>query len=86
MAENRAAPQQPALQIMQSATINPMAKFCPHAKVGTSISIRWNNWQSDFDMYLTASGITDTKRQRALLLETLGLHDADCNGDSETAN
>ena len=69
MSDDEAAPQQQlAVQIMQSVTINPMAEFCPDAKVATSIAIRWNNWQSDFDMYLTASGITDTKRQRALLL------------------
>ena len=73
MSDDEAEPQQqPAVQIMQSVTINPMAEFCPDAKVGTSIAIRWNNWQSDFDMYLTASGITDTKRQRALLLYQAG--------------
>ena len=73
MSDDEAAPQQqPAVQIMQSVNINPMAEFCPDAKVGTSIAIRWNNWQSDFDMYLTASGITDTKRQRALLLYQAG--------------
>ena len=73
MSDDEAAPQQqPAVQIMQSVTINPMAEFCPDAKVGTSIAIRWNNWQSDFDMYLTGSGITDTKRQRALLLYQAG--------------
>ena len=68
MADDEAAPQQLVVQIMQSVTVNPMAEFCPDAKVGTSIAIRWNNWQSDFDMYLTESGITDTKRQRALPL------------------
>ena len=72
MADDEAAPQQLVVQIMQSVTINPMAEFCPDAKVGTSIAIRWNNWQSDFDMYLTESGITDTKRQRALLLYQAG--------------
>ena len=51
MSDGEAAPQQqPAVQIMQSVTINPMAEFCPDAEVGTSIAIRWNNWQSDFDM------------------------------------
>ena len=73
MFDDEAAPQQQsALQIMQSVNINPMAEFCPDAKVGTSIAISWNNWQSDFDMYLTAIGITDTKRQRALLLYQAG--------------
>ena len=42
MSDDEAAPQQqPAVQIMQSVTINPMAEFCPDAKVGTSIAIRW---------------------------------------------
>ena len=31
-----------------------------------------SNWQSDFEMYLTASGITDPKRKRALLLYQAG--------------
>jgi hypothetical protein len=33
-----------------------------------SLSTRWNNWQSDFEMYITASGIMDSKQKRALLL------------------
>ncbi|CAB3996492.1 PREDICTED: uncharacterized protein LOC107336737 [Paramuricea clavata] len=64
--------QQPAVQIMQSVTITPMPEFCPDAKIGTSLSTRWNNWQSDFEMYITASGITDPKRKRALLLYQAG--------------
>ena len=60
--------QQPApVQIMQSVTITPMPEFSPDVKLGTSIATRWNNWQTDFEMYLTASGITDPKRKRALL-------------------
>jgi hypothetical protein len=39
---------------------------------GTSLSTRWNNWQLDFEMYITASGITDSKRKRALLLYQAG--------------
>jgi len=65
-------PQQPAVQIMQSVTINPMPEFSPDAKIGTSLATRWSNWQSDFEMYLTASGITDPKRKRALLLYQAG--------------
>ena len=64
--------QQPAVQIMQSVTINPMPEFSPDAKIGTSLATRWSNWQSDFEMYLTASGITDPKRKRALLLYQAG--------------
>ena len=52
---------------MQSVAITPMPEFCPDAKLGTSLATKWNNWQSDFDMYLTASGITDPTRKHALL-------------------
>jgi hypothetical protein len=76
MVEEQAEPQplqQPAVQIMQSAvTITPMPEFCPDAKIGTSLSTRWNTWQSDFEMYITASGITDSKRKRAPLLYQAG--------------
>ena len=41
-------------------------------KFGTSLATRWSNWQSDFEMYLTASGITDPKQKRALLLYQAG--------------
>ena len=59
---------QPPVQIMQSVTINPMPEFSPDVKIGTSLATRWSNWQADFEMYLTASGIIDPKRKRALLL------------------
>lgn len=72
MADDEAPPQQPQVQIMQSVTINPMPEFSPDAKLGTSLNTRWNNWQSDFEMFLTASGITDPKRKRALLLYQAG--------------
>ena len=38
---------QPMVQIMQSVAITPMPKFCPDAKLGTSLATKWNNWQSD---------------------------------------
>ena len=57
---------------MQSVTINPMPEFSPDAKIGTSLATRWSNWQADFEMYLTASGIIDPKRKRALLLYQAG--------------
>ena len=63
---------QSTVQIMQSVAITPMPEFCPDAKLGTSLATKWNNWQSDFDMYLTASGITDPTRKRALLLYQAG--------------
>jgi hypothetical protein len=75
MVEEQAEPQplqQPAVQIMQSVTITPMPEFCPDAKIGTGLSTRWNKWQSDFEMYITASGITDSERKRALLLYQAG--------------
>ena len=58
--------------MIQSVTIQLMSEFRPDAKVGASISTRWNNWQSDFDMFFTAGGITDPKRKRALLLYQAG--------------
>jgi hypothetical protein len=38
------------------------------AELGASVATRWKNWVADFDIFLLASGVTDTKRQRALLL------------------
>ena len=63
---------QSTVKMMQSVAITPMPEFCPDAKLGTSLATKWNNWQSDFDMYLTASGITDPTRKRALLLYQAG--------------
>ena len=65
-------PQQVPVQIMQSVAINPLPEFSPDAKIGTSLATRWSNWRSDFEMYLIASGITDPKRKRALLLYQAG--------------
>lgn len=56
----------------QSVAIRPMPEFNPDADVGASVATRWNNWISDFDMFILASGITDPKRQRALLLYQAG--------------
>ena len=56
----------------QSVNIQPMPQFCQEANVGASLATRWANWQSDFEMFLMASGITDAKRQRALLLYWAG--------------
>ena len=60
------------MQVAQSVSIQPMPQFCPDANVGASLATRWANWQSDFEMFLMASGITDAKRQRALLLYRAG--------------
>ncbi len=78
MSDEETTPAQPAqqavqvVQMAQSVTIQPMPEFRPDAKVGASLATRWINWQSDFEMFLTASGITDAKRKRALLLYQAG--------------
>ena len=56
----------------QSVPVQPMPEFNPDAEVGASVTTRWTTWLSDLEMFLLASGITDTKRQRALLLYTAG--------------
>ena len=48
------------------------SEFNPEAEVGASVAMCWTTWLSDFEMFLLASGITDTKRQRALLFYTAG--------------
>ncbi len=71
--EEREPPQpQQTVQIMQSIAITPKPEFCPDTKVDTNIATKWNNWQSDFKMYITASGITDPTRKRALLFYQVG--------------
>ena len=50
-----------------------MPEFNPRdAELGASVATRWKNWVADFDIFLLASGVTDTKRQRALLLYQAG--------------
>lgn len=73
--EETPQPAQQAVQVVQmaqSVTIQPMPEFRPDAKVGASLATRWNNWQADFEMFIIASGITDAKRKRALLLYQAG--------------
>ena len=55
-----------------SLPIQPMPEFSPDADIGASLASRWKTWLTEFEMFLTASGITDTKRQRALLLYQAG--------------
>ena len=55
-----------------SVAIQPMPEFKPEAHVGASLATRWDKWLSDFEMYILASGITDPKRKRALLLYQAG--------------
>ena len=47
-------------------------EFNPSADVGASLATRWKLWSQDFDTFLLASGITDKKRQKALLLYQAG--------------
>ena len=49
-----------------------MPEFNPDAELGASLATRWNTWLADFEMFLLASGITDEKRKRALLLYQAG--------------
>ena len=56
----------------QAVAIQPLPEFNPDSEVGASLSARWNLWIDDFEMFLLASGITDAKRQRALLLYQAG--------------
>ncbi|CAB4016472.1 Retrovirus-related Pol poly from transposon, partial [Paramuricea clavata] len=73
--EETPQPAQQAVQVVQmaqSVTIQPMPEFRPDAKVRASLATRWNNWQADFEMFIIASGITDAKRKRALLLYQAG--------------
>ncbi len=49
-----------------------MPEFNPDTEVGSSLGVRRKNWIDDFEMFIVASGITDPKRKRALLLYQAG--------------
>eukprot|EP00794_Sanderia_malayensis_P014472 gene14472-biopygen11586 len=49
-----------------------MPEFCRDADIGASLASRWKTWLAEFEMFLTASGITNKKQQRALLLYQAG--------------
>ena len=55
-----------------SLPIQPMPEFSPDADIGASLASRWKTWLTELEMFPTASGITDTKRKRALLLYQAG--------------
>ena len=57
---------------MASQLIQPMPPFDPDAEIGVNIAPRWHIWLEDFQMYLVATGITDKKKKRALLLYQAG--------------
>lgn len=51
-----------------SIPLPAMPVFDPDAEIGASVTIHWNTWIADFEMFLTATGIADNTRKRALLL------------------
>ena len=57
---------------MAQIPLQPMPQFYPDAAVGASLATRWKTWLADFNTFLVASGITESKRQRALLLYQAG--------------
>ena len=57
---------------MASQLVQPMPPFDPDAEIGVNIAPRWHIWLEDFQMYLVATGITDKKKKRALLLYQAG--------------
>ena len=52
-----------------SVRIQPVPQFNPDTEIGASLATRWLD---DFDMFLLASGVTDKKQKRALLLYQAG--------------
>ena len=52
--------------------IPPVPEFQPDAELGASLASKWRTWLADFEMFLTASGITNATRKRALLLYLAG--------------
>ena len=63
---------QPVTISTPSVSIQPLPEFNPDSEVGASLATRWTNWLDDFEMFILASGITDEKRKRALLLYQAG--------------
>ena len=57
---------------IQSVSIQPLPEFNPDSEGGESLGAHWNIWMEDFEMFILASGITDHKRKRALLLYQAG--------------
>ena len=55
-----------------SPIVQPMPPFDPDTEIGTYLAPNWKIWIDDFKTYLIATGITDKKRQRSLLLYQVG--------------
>ena len=57
---------------MATTLVNPMPPFDPDAEIGVNFAPKWKIWLQDFEMYLVASGVTDKKKKRALILYQAG--------------
>ena len=57
---------------MATTLVNPMLPFDPDAEIGVNLAPKWKIWLQDFEMYLVASGVTDKKKKRALILYQAG--------------
>ena len=55
----------------QGIPLSPVEAFDPSGD-HASVAQRWKSWKSAFEFYLGASGITDEKRSRCLLLHCAG--------------
>ena len=54
-------------------SLQPVPEFNPNSvEVGASLATLWKKWLADFEMFITAAGITDDTRKRALLLYQAG--------------
>ena len=53
---------------MATTLVNSMLPFDPDAEIGVNLAPKWKIWLQDFEIYLVASGVTDDKKKRALLL------------------
>ena len=78
----------------QSVSIQPLPEFSPDAEIGSSLAAKWKLWMEDFEMFILASGMTDPKWKRALLLYQAGqrvreifrqLQDTGTESDYDTA-
>ena len=50
-------------------SFQPVPEFNPdRGEVGASLATLWKKWLTDFEMFITAAGITNNTRKRAQLL------------------
>ena len=61
--EQQTVEPQRIIEMAHSIPIQPMQEFNPDAELGASLATRWNNWISDFEMFIVATGITDDTRK-----------------------